>query len=126
MLNKNIDASLAAGLRLGVIFDSENSDYLGWVLLKKHKPNEGILRNFSDQKDSALYHEEYQSIQKPYLLMIVELKKSVHESGDYETDQDYRRKDIHRYSSLTEVEAVLHKLGYTLGDLKDSREIDAP
>jgi hypothetical protein len=54
------------------------------------------------------------------------LDRAIHEGDDYETENDYRKKDKQWVSSLLEVRRVLEKNGYSMEDLRDTREINAP
>jgi hypothetical protein len=50
----------------------------------------------------------------------------VHESGEYETNEDYRLNEVHRFEDLNDVAAFLQDLNFSLDCLQNSKEIDAP
>ncbi len=47
-----------------------------------------------------------------YHVKVKELRRDVHENGDYEKSSDYRQLDNYYFSTLAEVEQFIEKLGY--------------
>ena len=121
-----VERLLDAGFRAGFRKPTNNVDYLGWIIISKHKPNMRILELFDESEHPELVREERWYQREPYLVLVIELKRSVHEAGDYETEGDYRQKDAYRYGSLSEVESQLQKWGYSFEQARETRELDAP
>jgi hypothetical protein len=121
---------LEAGHQLGIriSLDDYDYDYLGWILVSKLASNPRVLELLEgeDEEEFPVLKEERRRAVTPFLIRDIELKRSVHESGDYETEADFRKKDMVWCSSLTEINDFLKTKGYRLTDLEDSRTIDAP
>jgi hypothetical protein len=125
---EDIEKSLEKGLQLGIKISTDNPDYLGWILVRK--------RHIPPVWDKKAYESEEEYIKKielaeiatkfPYHIIYMELKKDVHEKGDYETENDYRKWVNHYLTSIFEVKATFERYGYKVEDLKPRWEIDAP
>jgi hypothetical protein len=112
----------------GWLKDTDDFDYLGWVLIHKYK------HIIIYEKEAYSNEEHYfrlikkAEIQKkyPYYVRIIELRRDIHESGVYETGDDYRQNDCYDFSTLDEVEQFILELGYSFENIKDRWELDAP
>ena len=62
----------------------------------------------------------------PYHVSIRELRRDVHESGEYEDTGDYRLIENFYVSSLEEVQTILDKYDLSLEEAKLSADLDAP
>ena len=134
MQKNEIEDNLTGGGRLGLIKLTNSDKYLGWILLTKILRAENTISNFhfldpiEDKEiiDSDLNYIAYVR-DNPYQVRIIELKKEVHESGVYETEEDYRMNIKHHFSSLDRVEQFLtENFHFDLKDMRPSRELDAP
>lgn len=128
-MNKNeLNKRLNNGEQWGFIKETDNYDYLGWILINKEQPiiiYEKKAYSSGEQYIRLVKKEEARR-KNPYHIRIVELLRDVHEKGVYETQEDYRQNDNHYFSTLDEVEKYIVELGYTFEDIKGRREIDAP
>lgn len=79
-----------------------------------------------EDEDAHLLKEQRQREVAPYLILNIELNRSVHESDAYETEEDYRMKTRTWCKDLKHVEKVLRELGVELAQLRGRWEIDAP
>lgn len=114
------------GQRVGFVKQTGDSEYLGWIVLSKLKPNRRLLEVLGHDRDSVCVAEERRREREPYLLMVIELKREVHEAGAYETEEDYRQKDKYWFANLADVERKLDEWGISLSDGREARELDAP
>ena len=127
MTQNEIQSLLDSGSRLGVTKSVDSPDYLGWILVGKHPANLRRLAILEESGELSQTAEvERARIGASYLVLNIELKRSVHEAGEYETEDDYRMKTATWCKDLTHVQDVLRKLGVELGQLQFAREIDAP
>ena len=128
MDTKDLDQHLEAGQRWGFIKETGDPEYLGWVLLHKRKPK--IVPAFDPREDPEGYARfqsmRAETLRRPYYIHIVELKRDVHERGDYETSEDQRNKENHYFADLEEAVAFLNQRGYSLDKIRPAVEIDAP
>ncbi len=123
---REIERLLESGIRLGFSIPLEDPEYLGWVLVTRLKPNPRVLELIDESDAPRAVARERQIERTPFLVLVLELRRDVHEAGGYETEEDYRRKDRYWFASLDEVEARLREWELELADAKDGREIDAP
>jgi hypothetical protein len=126
MIRSEVERLLDAGFRLGVTKPVDSPDYLGWVLVSQHRPSPRLKSILDPAEHSELLEEQRQREVAPYLILNLELRRSVHESGDYETEEDYRMKTKTWCRDINEVQAALQKLGVELSQLCEAREIGAP
>lgn len=115
---------LDRGIVVGFVKPTDDPRFLGWILIKKLTVNPRIIDLFSEHEPPG--REERERLAMPYLVTHLEIDRAVHESGEYETEDEYRQKVRFRFSTLEEVEAHLHGLGLLLRDARDARLIDAP
>jgi hypothetical protein len=119
-----IETLLDRGGRLGFVKPTGDPGFLGWVLLSKPPVHPLAL---SSAEPGSLHEQTLRTLAaRPYLLRIVELAKAVHESDDYEANEDYRVNERYYFSSLGEVAAFLQCLGLCLDEIRPSHQIDAP
>ena len=126
MTQKEAQLLLNSGFRLGVTKLVDSPEYLGWILVSKHPSNPRMKGILEESQETHLLEEQRQRELAPYLVLNIELKRPVHEAGDYETEGDYRMKTKTWCKDLKHVQDVLRELGVELGRLRQSREIDAP
>jgi hypothetical protein len=126
MTEREIQTALDSGLRLGVVKSVDTPDYLGWILVSKHFPNPRFNSVLNESEHAHLLQEQRERERSPYLVLKIELKRSVHEAGIYETEGDYRMKVKTWCKDLQHVREVLNQSGVELWQLRESREIDAP
>jgi bifunctional DNA-binding transcriptional regulator/antitoxin component of YhaV-PrlF toxin-antitoxin module len=126
MKRKDLEYFLERGDELGFIKKTDDDSYLGWILLRKRKPNERYesLLELGEDPDFIAKQDLIRS--KPYRITLLELRREVHESDKYEINEDYRLREKYDFSSLDEVEIFLEKFNYNLEDIKWRIEIDAP
>lgn len=126
MTLKELQVLLDRGLRLGVVKPTDSPDWLGWILVSKHPSNPRFREVLDELEHAHLLEEQRRRDLAPYLVLNIELKRSVHEEGNYETEDDYRMKTESWCTDLPHVQDVLRSFGVELWQLHDSREIDAP
>ena len=126
MTHTEVQLLLDSGLRLGVTKPVDSPDYLGWILVSKHPSNPRLTSILAKSPETHQLAEQLRREVAPYLVLNIELKRSVHEAGDYETEDDYRIKTKTWCKDLKHVQDVLKELGVELEQLRESREIDAP
>lgn len=126
MRRDEIESLLERGFRVGFVKPTEDPEYLGWILLSKHRANERILEAITERDAPPIVAEEKRRRERPYLLLAIELRRTVHESGDYETERDFRQNEKLWFSSLHDVAIQLSQWGYSLEAAREAREIDAP
>ncbi|WP_437287729.1 hypothetical protein [Sorangium sp. So ce406] len=126
MDRQEIDAMLDQGQRVGFVKQTSDPEYLGWIVLSKLNPNRRLLEVLGHDSDSVYVAEERRREREPYLLMVIELKREVHDAGGYETEEDYRRKDRYWFATLEDVERKLGEWGMSLSDGREARELDVP
>jgi hypothetical protein len=122
-----IEDYLNKGEELGFVKDTGDSEYLGWILISKRSIPPGfILTDDKDEPYLRLKKEMEHRAEKPYHLQILELKKSVHESDEYENNEDYKLRENYFFAALEDVKKKISELGYSISNIKHRREIDAP
>ena len=132
MNQEEVEQYLTNNFQLGFVKPTGSPDYLGWVLLTKMTPQYAIPNydSLDPAEDADLIREldarrEYIR-QHPYFVRVVELNRAVHESGTYETEEDYRQKHKYYFATLDGVEAFFRAFGYSFATIKTGRDIDAP
>lgn len=127
---ESLEKKLSKGEQWGFKKELEVPDYLGWILLVKRKPPIIHTRDAYQPEEEEIYTslvELHEKLGKtPYQILNLELRREVHESDAYETEEDYRFKQSLYFANLQEVEDFLSDLGYNLSDIKHRSEIDAP
>ena len=115
---------LENGRTLGFTIETDDEHYLGWLLISKIQPNFRVLEIVGADDEHRARQELYR--EKQYQVRVVQLNRTVHDSGDYETNEDYRINECFHLSSLAEVEAFLGKFGKRLSEIRPSSQIDSP
>jgi hypothetical protein len=112
----------------GFLKDTNSVDYLGWVLIHKYKPLIIYEKEAysSEEQYIRLLKEDKRRKKYPYHVRIIELRRDIHESGVYETGDDYKQNDCYHFSTLDEVAQFITELGYSFENIKDRWELDAP
>lgn len=126
----NLEKKLTKGEQWGFRKEIDDPDYLGWILLVKRQLPIIYPRDAYEPEEEERYLslvELYEKLKKtPYQILNLELRREVHESDVYETEEDYRFKQSLYFANLQEVENYLSDLGYDLNQIKHRSEIDAP
>lgn len=123
---EQVEQLLDQGERVGFTKPTSDAQYLGWILIAKVMADLRLLEVLSEEEDPRRVQEEKRRLEKPYLVLQIELKRAVHEAGDYETEADYRQKDRLWFASLEDVARQLSAWGYDLREARGARELDAP
>jgi hypothetical protein len=126
MDSEEAEQLLDQGFSIGFTKPTDDPAYLGWITISKVKPSSRLLEVLSEDEAPDAVREERRRQREPYLVLVVELRRDVHESGDYETESDYRQKDRHWFSDLSAAARLLESWGYSLRDAREARELDAP
>lgn len=124
-----VGKKLNNGEQWGFIKETDSHEYLGWILINK-LPKMTFTSQKKDYSEEYLYLIKLIEAEKrektPYHVLIKELRRDVHESGEYETGDDIRHKENYYFSCIDEVEEFIEKLGYSFKNIKNRSEIDAP
>ena len=126
MKPEELEKKLNMGEMFGFIKETNDPNYLGWILLRKRL----VPPSLPDPREKEKYlrwEKQMETWKKePYDLSILELRREVHESGEYESTEDYRLREHYYFSTLEETERKIKELGFNISGIKSSREIDAP
>src|SRR5438477_3865770 len=87
MQKLQLEYYLKRGNTVGFEMPTGDPEYLGWILISKQEPNARLLGLFTEEEESYwLIRKEHRKLTHPYFVHRFELKRSVHEAGDYETE----------------------------------------
>ena len=77
-------------------------DYLGWLLVSERTPPVMYPYHVSQsiERHDRLVKEAAELKARPFHVSIRELNRAVHESGEYESTEDYRVRDNHYFATL--------------------------
>jgi hypothetical protein len=125
MRREDLERFLENGNHLGFRKQTDSDEYLGWVILRKDKPNERLLSLLTSGEEPEFVAEQNLTRSKPYRVVVSELRRDVYESGRYEANEDYRLNEKHLFSNLDEVEEFVQRYGHTLENIKWRIEIEA-
>jgi len=125
---EELEKHLDKGEQWGIRKETDSTDYLGWILITKRRPPTIWPRYAYDDLNlySSLTDQANDIIGKPYHVRVLELRRDVHESGEYEGTEDYRLNENYYLETLDEVERMVEQLGYSIKDVKFRGELDAP
>jgi hypothetical protein len=126
MRREDLERYLEKGDTLGFEKETGTDEYLGWILLTKQKPHDRYLSLLAPGEEPEFVAKQEMIRQKPYQVLIQELKKEVHESDRYETNEDFRINECYYFANVDEVEEFVRGYGHTLQNIKWPVEIDAP
>ncbi len=126
MRREDLERFLENGNHLGFRKQTDSDEYLGWIILRKDKPNERLLSLLTSGEEPEFVAEQNLIRSKPYRVVVSELQRDVYESGRYEANEDYRMSEQHIFSYLNEVEEFVQRYGHTLENIKWLIEIEAP
>lgn len=126
MLRVQIERALDKGQQLGFIKPTDDDRFLGWILLSKRVCNERYLALLAPGEEPAFVAEQEAIRRCPYRVSVIELSREVHESGEYETEEDYRLRESHQFPDLDAVDGFLQARGFQLADITWGTDIDAP
>jgi hypothetical protein len=127
MDRKDLERNLDLGTHFGFDKETDSTDYRGWILINKRKPNERYLALLEPGEEPEFVAEQEVILRKPYRVRVIELNRRVHESDDYETSNDYRLNESYDFSTLDDVNAfILTKFGLDLENVRWMSELDAP
>jgi hypothetical protein len=123
-----LEAKLEAGQEWGFRKETGHPNDLGWILISKRKPPTIYAKESYRFEDSYWMRlRDFEKLSKaPYHVKVKELRRDVHENGDYEKPSDLRQLDNYYFSTLAEVEKIVEKLGYSFEQIKRRAELDAP
>lgn len=128
MTREQLEKHLANGQVWGFIKETGSADYLGWILVSKSKVM--LVPHFEPSENPTAYRKWQERNERvranPYTLSVKELRRDVHERGDYEDNADYRMRKSWHFATLEEVEEALQTYGKTLADILPASEIDLP
>lgn len=123
---EELETHLNRGYTLGFVKQTECADFLGWILLSKQVPHKRYLEVLDYGEEIEFVAEQEKLRTSPYCVRVIELSRTAYESEDYETEDDYRINDSHRFSSLNEIDDFLQEFGLKLENIKWPIEIGAP
>jgi hypothetical protein len=125
---EELETHLDKGEQWGIRKETDSHDYLGWILITKRRPPTIWPRNTYDDPNlySSLMDLANEIIEKPYHMQVLELRRDVHESGEYENTEDYRQNENYYFETLGEAERMVERLGYSIKEIKFRGELDAP
>ena len=126
MKREDLERYLERGDTLGFKKDTGTDEYLGWILLGKQKPDDRYLALLAPGEEPEFVSKQGMIRQKPYQVLVQELKREVHESDRYETNEDFRVNDCYYFADLDEVDQFAQNHGHSLENIKWRVEIDAP
>ena len=106
----------------------DSLDYLGWVLILKRTPPVVYPYHVSQSVEQyeRLVKEATELKVRPFQVMVRELNRAVHESGEYESTEDYRVRENHYFATLEEVLSFFNSRQLKLEDIRSRFDIDAP
>jgi hypothetical protein len=116
-----IDRRLERGEQMGFTIPTQSDDYLGWILVSKRKPNERFLEiavRGEDESTDLIIQQEELLRQRPYQLLVLEIKREVHGSGRYPAGDDQRLKESYQFVTLEEVGAFVAQYGLKLEEIQ--------
>ena len=126
MKPEDLERYLERGDTLGFRKETGTDEYSGWILLSKERPDDRYLSFLAPGEEPEYMAKQEMIRQKPYQVLVQELRKTVDESERYETNEDYRMNECHRFANLDEVEEFVQGYGELLENIKWRVEIDAP
>lgn len=126
MNKETLEMHLENGHTLGFNKKTDSPDTLGWILLWKLKPDKRYLALLKENEDPYFTKKQKTISEKPYQISVLELSREIYESGKYETDDDYTKKQIFRFANLEEMELFLKSFELSLENIKWRSEINAP
>jgi hypothetical protein len=132
MTRDDLERHLHNGEQWRFVKETDDPEYLGWILISKITP--GPMPPFAPRLDPR---EERESIEQavawaeqmrrtPYHVHVVELKREVHEAGEYPGNEDYRNIENYYVATLDEVEEIVHRFGKTLESVRWRGDLKAP
>ena len=126
MKREDLEYFLKKGYELGFVKQTDDPQFLGWILLRRMKPNNRYLELLQAGEESEYVATQESYRRSPFQVLVQELDRDVHESDRYETNEDYRVNERHYFSSLDEVEEFVNSFGHTLENIKWLKEINGP
>lgn len=126
MLRVQIESALDKGQQLGFVKPTDDERVLGWILLWKRKPHDRYLALLRPGEEPDFVAKQEAIRRCPFYVSVIELSRDVHESGDYETEEDYRLKEIHQFPDLDAVDTFVRSYGFQLDRITWGTDIDAP
>jgi hypothetical protein len=126
MRRSDLERYLDRGNTFGFHMETDDARYLGWILVQKLKPHDRYLALLEPGEDPVFVEREERIRKSPYLVLVLELDREVHESDRYETEQDYRKKEQYWFGNLDEVDAFLSRYGKKLSNILWAADLDSP
>ena len=121
MKKKTLEFYLTKGKSFGFVKETTSNDYMGWISLSKFNPNPRFDELFTEEEQKSFHIKNKK--EKPYIIIICELKKIAYEGEEYTKESDYRINEEYFFIDLDEVEEFLVKEGYKLENIKSISQI---
>lgn len=116
---EQIEFYLTRGDILGAIKKTDSNEYMGWISIRKRKPNKQIERVFTEVDRPDLIAEEQQKRERPYQISICELKKLAYENDEKLPEaSDYRVDETLNFSLLKDALSFIEKYDIFSDDIK--------
>lgn len=121
-----LDQLLSRGHELGIRYQPDDPECYGWILVRRDRPDTSHSTWLTRGNDPKFLAQQARILERPFTVRLLELLRSVHDAGDYEDNDDYRKYEWHHFKNLEDVTEFLGSLGHTIHELKWQRDIDAP
>ena len=123
-----LEQHLKRGEQWGFVKPTDDDNYLGWILLRKRRctPVSPFDCNAEPERYANWMEQSSDAQERPYHLLVIELRRDVHEAGDYESSEDYRLRQNYYFSSLDEVDYEVQRLGFSLRNALPRSQLNAP
>jgi len=101
-----------------------NSEIVGWIILKKLFPVPGFFERFEEADDPERYRVQMKVKTEPYVVWIAQVPRAVFESDRYHVNEDYLFNVNYTFRSLDDVRDFLKEMGYDLSEIKWAADVD--
>jgi hypothetical protein len=125
MRREDLERYLERGDRLGFQKETDDADYIGWIILSKRQPDERLLSLFRPGERPDIFAEQAYIRVCPYQVWVAEFRRDVYESGECESMGDYRLNKCFGFATLEQVGEFVGRFGHALEEIKWAREIDS-
>lgn len=126
MERNQLEDFLNKGYELGFTKQTDNPQYLGWILIQKRVPDDRYLSLLNPGEEPEYVRKQELFRNHPYQVRVVELNRDDFDNDRYETEKDFNLNRVHYFSNLDEVEEFVQQFGHTLTEIKWRVEISAP
>src|SRR5689334_9635169 len=117
MERNQLDDFLNKGYELGFTKQTDNPEYLGWILIQKRVPDDRYLSLLNQGEEPEYVRRQELFRNHPYQVRVVELNRDVYDSDRYETEKDFNLNRVHYFSNLDEIEEFVQQFGHTLTEI---------